>query len=48
VTGDRNKVAAIEHLLSQFGIKELVRTGDIALHRSSTTAEDIAHHGEVN
>ncbi|RZN14535.1 MAG: acetolactate synthase small subunit [Methanosarcinales archaeon] len=41
VTGDRSKVAAMEQLLSRFGIKELVRTGDIALHRGSVTAEAI-------
>ena len=48
VTGDRSKVAAMEQLLSRFGIKELVRTGDIALHRGSITAEDIAHQVEVD
>jgi acetolactate synthase-1/3 small subunit len=34
VTGDENKVQAIEKLLRQFGIKEMVRTGKIALIRS--------------
>jgi acetolactate synthase-1/3 small subunit len=35
VTGDESKVQAIEKLLRQFGIKEMVRTGKIALIRSS-------------
>src|ERR1035437_1881074 len=34
VTGDKKKVQAIENLLRQFGIKEMVRTGKIALIRS--------------
>lgn len=34
VTGDESKVQAIEKLLRQFGIKEMVRTGKIALIRS--------------
>lgn len=33
VTGDENKIKAIENLLKPFGIKELVRTGKIALLR---------------
>jgi acetolactate synthase-1/3 small subunit len=33
VTGDEGKVQAIEKLLRQFGIKEIVRTGKIALVR---------------
>lgn len=35
VTGDEGKVQAIEKLLRQFGIKEMVRTGKIALVRDS-------------
>ncbi len=35
VTGDEGKVDAIEKLLRQFGIKEMVRTGKIALVRGS-------------
>ena len=35
VTGDEGKVQAIEKLLRQFGIKEMVRTGKIALVRGS-------------
>ncbi|QSQ10307.1 Putative acetolactate synthase small subunit [Koleobacter methoxysyntrophicus] len=35
LTGDKNKVNAMEELLRQFGIKELVRTGIIALNRGS-------------
>jgi acetolactate synthase-1/3 small subunit len=33
VTGDEGKIEAIEKLLAQFGIKEMVRTGKIALVR---------------
>ena len=33
VTGEESKVQAIEKLLRQFGIKEMVRTGKIALIR---------------
>jgi len=33
VTGDENKIQAIEKLLRQFGIKEMVRTGKIAMVR---------------
>jgi acetolactate synthase-1/3 small subunit len=33
VTGDEAKIQAIEKLLKQFGIKELARTGKIALVR---------------
>ena len=33
VTGDEGKVQAIEKLLRQFGIKEIVRTGKVALVR---------------
>jgi acetolactate synthase I/III small subunit len=35
VTGDEGKIQAIEKLLRQFGIKELVRTGKIAMVRGS-------------
>ncbi|MCC4770962.1 acetolactate synthase small subunit [Methanosarcina sp. DH2] len=35
VTGDESKIQAIEKLLRQFGIKELVRTGKIAMVRGS-------------
>ena len=33
ITGDEDKVNAIEKLLRQFGIKEMVRTGKIAMVR---------------
>lgn len=33
VTGDESKIQAIEKLLRQFGIKEMVRTGKIAMVR---------------
>lgn len=34
VTGDRGKIRAILKLLQRFGIRELVRTGEIAIARS--------------
>lgn len=39
VTGDKDKVAAIEELLRQFGIKELVRTGIIGMNRGPKAAK---------
>lgn len=35
VTGDGGKVKAIENMLTRFGIKELVRTGIIAMNRGT-------------
>lgn len=35
VTGDSNKIQAMEDLLRQFGIKEMVRTGLIAIERGN-------------
>ncbi len=35
VTGDTSKINALEDLLRQYGIKELVRTGKIAMPRGS-------------
>jgi len=35
ITGDESKVKGAEKLLTKFGIKELVRTGKIALQRGS-------------
>jgi len=35
VTGDEDKILAIEKLLQKFGIKEMVRTGKIAMARGS-------------
>jgi len=35
VTGDEGKVKAIEDMLARFGIKELVRTGIIAMNRGT-------------
>ena len=37
VTGDTPKIDALEALLHQYGIKELVRTGKIAMPRGSKT-----------
>ncbi len=35
VTGDESKINAIEQLLRQFGIREMVRTGKIAMNRGA-------------
>lgn len=35
VTGDDSKINAMEQLLRQFGIKEMVRTGKIAMNRGA-------------
>ena len=35
ITGDEGKIGGAEKLLSKFGIKELVRTGKVALQRGS-------------
>ncbi|MDA8096534.1 MAG: acetolactate synthase small subunit [Desulforudis sp.] len=40
VTGDEGKVNAIEEALKPFGIREMVRTGTIALLRGSVTAAE--------
>lgn len=37
LTGDKDKVLAFEELLKPFGIKELVRTGIIAINRGTKT-----------
>jgi len=39
VTGDTNKIDALEKLLRQYGIKELVRTGKVAILRGSKTVK---------
>ncbi|MDD1673247.1 MAG: acetolactate synthase small subunit [Methanomicrobiales archaeon] len=39
VIGDTDKINALETLLRQYGIKELVRTGKIALIRGAKTAK---------
>lgn len=39
VTGDTSKIDALEKLLRQYGIKELVRTGKIALLRGPKTVK---------
>lgn len=41
ITGDQNKLTAFVELMSQFGIKELVRTGVTALERGPETLEDL-------
>lgn len=35
ISGDNDKVSAIEDMLSQFGIKEIVRTGAISIERGN-------------
>ena len=37
LTGDKDKIMAFEELLKPFGIKELVRTGVIAVNRGTNT-----------
>lgn len=37
VTGDKGKIRAIENMLDRFGVKEVVRTGRVALHRGTKT-----------
>ena len=39
VTGDSDKIDAIEHLLEPYGVKETVRTGAIVLARGGATAQ---------
>lgn len=39
VTGDESKINAIEQLLRQFGIKEMVRTGKIAMNRGAKVVQ---------
>lgn len=34
VTGDQGKIAALVNLLTRFGIKEIARTGNVAMQRS--------------
>ena len=49
VIGDESKTAAVEELLRQFGILELVRTGIVAIERGvSTINEDTKVKGEFN
>lgn len=49
VTGDSEKILALEQLISQFGILELVRTGKIALSRESiTNAQLFTKQKEIN
>lgn len=40
ITGDSEKIAAIENVLKTFGIQETVRTGAIAISRASSDLEN--------
>ena len=49
VIGDEKKTDAVQELLADFGIEELVRTGMIALERGKYTIdEDTKEKGEFN
>ena len=49
VIGDETKTEAVENLLSDFGILELVRTGIVAIERGvNTINEDTKEKGEFN
>lgn len=39
VTGDESKIYAIEQLLRQFGVKEMVRTGKVAMNRGAKVVQ---------
>ncbi len=39
VTGDESKINAIEQLLRQFGLKEMVRTGKVAMNRGAKVVQ---------
>jgi acetolactate synthase-1/3 small subunit len=39
VTGDTEKIDALENLLNQYGVKEMVRTGKIAMLRGAKTVK---------
>lgn len=45
VTGEEDKVNALLELLQEYGIKEVVRTGKIALHRGAASISK-PHEGE--
>lgn len=39
VTGDEGKINAIEQLLRQFGVREMVRTGKVAMNRGAKVVQ---------
>ncbi len=39
VTGDESKINAMEQLMRQFGIKEMVRTGKVAMNRGAKAVQ---------
>lgn len=46
VTGDEAKVDAMEQLLRPYGIREMVRTGKVAMVRGTRTAPLVVHQEE--
>jgi acetolactate synthase-1/3 small subunit len=39
ITGDESKINAIEQLLRQFGVREMVRTGKVAMNRGAKVVQ---------
>lgn len=46
ITGDSEKIAAVEEVLRPYGIKEMVRTGTIAMERGSKLNKNIIQVNE--
>ena len=46
ITGDEGKIRAILELFEPLGIKEIVRTGKVALHRGTRVFGPLAQEGD--